>query len=133
MNELHALGETTANSDSNNAWRQAKVRRRGKASYLIGDKGDDTGDLMTISKYIDLHVTRLKPDTQPDELLNFLKPTLSDVRCSAVKSKFPQSYSSYKVSVKEEEMNKAWTQEVWPKGALVSHFLSRKLDHLPRK
>ncbi|KAG5861240.1 hypothetical protein JTB14_019725 [Gonioctena quinquepunctata] len=27
MNELHALGETTANSDSNNAWRQAKVRR----------------------------------------------------------------------------------------------------------
>ncbi|KAG5868869.1 hypothetical protein JTB14_011697 [Gonioctena quinquepunctata] len=133
MNELHALGETTANSDSNSAWRQAKLRRRGNASYLIGDKGGDTGDLMTVSKYIDLHVTRLKSDTQPDELLNFLKPTLSDVGCSAVKSKFPQSYSSYKVSVKEEEMNKAWTQEVWPKGALVSHFLSRKLDYLPRK
>ncbi|KAG5883414.1 hypothetical protein JTB14_031302 [Gonioctena quinquepunctata] len=68
------------------------------------------------------------PNTEPDELKKMLEPNFPEVLCERHNSKHPDLYTSMKVTIKHENLRKAWKGEVWPNGALVSNFLwKRKL------
>lgn len=98
-------------------------RTRGR-QFLVG--GDDTNNILTVPKYISLHVSRLSPGTKPEDLKTFLISNFPEVTCEPHQSKHPDLYASIKVNIKKEHFANAWKIEVWPNGALVSRFFARK-------
>lgn len=58
-----------------------------------------------------LHVSNLKPDTETEDLNKFLLKSFSDVKCEALNSRFPESYSSFKVLIPMAEIDKVKVQE----------------------
>ncbi|KAG5889775.1 hypothetical protein JTB14_036391 [Gonioctena quinquepunctata] len=65
---------------------------------------------------VTLHVTRLKPNTKPNELKKFLEKSLPDIQCEPHTSKRPDIYSSMRITIKREDFKNAWRREVWPNG-----------------
>ncbi|KAG5870589.1 hypothetical protein JTB14_010833 [Gonioctena quinquepunctata] len=106
-------------------WRE--VTHKKQRRFVMG-KNVSSNTICTVPQLVHLHVTRLNPNTEPDELKKMLEPNFSEVSCERHNSKHPDPYTSMKVTIKHENMRKAWKGEVWPNGALVSNFLwKRKL------
>ncbi|KAG5874022.1 hypothetical protein JTB14_026793 [Gonioctena quinquepunctata] len=100
----------------NDGWTQVKYNKRRK--YLVG-QSEQTGEIET--------VTRLKPNTKPNELKTFLEKSLPDIQCEPHTSKRPDIYSSMRITIKREDLKNAWRREVWPNGALVSFFAQKRM------
>ncbi|CAG9824518.1 unnamed protein product [Phaedon cochleariae] len=123
MREILELGNNQPPSDESTKdggnWetRRTKKRRR----FIIGGNEENTG-IEAVPKYSTLHVTRLKPDTKPEDLEKLLKERFPEVRCEQHASKRPDLYATVKVTIRKEHYREAWKKEVWPIGALVSNF-----------
>lgn len=87
--------------------------------FLVGHNTDDAHKIQTIPRSIALHVTRLHPDTKPDDLRRLLKGKFPEVECVSHPSQFPEKYASMKVSILKENFAEAWKRESLPKGVLV--------------
>ena len=57
-------------------------------------------------------MTRLSPDTQPDDLKKYLEAKFPEVICEEHESKRPELYKSMKVSIKQEHYKEAWKKDV---------------------
>lgn len=88
--------------------------------------GNFTGDSSVggVVKYKALHVTGLQPDTSAENLITFLQPKFSSVKCEALKSKYPESYASFKVLIPKNEFDKAKDASCWPNNVSVYNFFS---------
>ena len=127
MIELQQLGNENINDDyQEKGWQ--KVGRRNRR-YVIGRNEADSG-IQAVPKFVSLHVTRLSPNTKPEDLQNMLARQFPEVKCEEHTSKHPELYSSMKVTIKQENFHNAWRKEIWPNGAIVSRFLTRKRTHL---
>ncbi|KAG5870230.1 hypothetical protein JTB14_029104 [Gonioctena quinquepunctata] len=109
----------------NDGWTQVKYNKKRK--YLVG-QSEQTGEIETVPKMVTLHVTRLKPNTKPNELKKFLEKSLPDIQCEPHTSKRPDIYSSMRITIKREDFKNAWRREVWPNGALVSFFAQKRMQ-----
>ncbi|XP_050513250.1 uncharacterized protein LOC126888865 [Diabrotica virgifera virgifera] len=130
---LHNLLNTENNapvlseSSSNGAWTQ--VAHRKKRKFLVGST-ESPCNIEAVPQMINLHVTRLKPDTKPEQLEKFLENHLDGVKCEIHQSKKPDIYASMKVTIRRDLIKNAWKREIWPSGALVSFFkMRRTLSH----
>lgn len=72
------------------------------------------------------HLTRLHPDTKREDVVSYLDGTLPGVVVEQLGSKFPASYSSFKLSVPEGMATEILNPSIWPAGALVNHFFVRR-------
>lgn len=111
-------------SGQNDDWKVQK--RRQSRRFVVGGNNDEAIEIKAIPKYVSLHVTRLRPDTKPEELKKMLLDEFPEVQCENHLSKFPELYTSMKVTIKQEHFKKAWRRSVWPEGALVSKFFAPK-------
>ncbi|KAG5900339.1 hypothetical protein JTB14_026347 [Gonioctena quinquepunctata] len=103
-------------------WHRVNYRKR---RFVVG-KNVENATISTVPKLVSLHVTRLKTNTDPNELKQMLLPDFPEVICEKHVSRHPELYSSMKVTIKRENLRKAWRCDVWPSGALVSQFLGKR-------
>lgn len=137
MQELINLEEDTEpkpNQVANHnmgGWQIVGGRRRGR-KFMVGNNNETTNNIQTIPRYVSLHVTRLAPGTNPAVLQSILQPIFKDVKCEEHTSKHPEVYKSMKVTIRKEELQKAWKREIWPNGALISFFRTKRvLSNIP--
>ncbi|KAJ3644214.1 hypothetical protein Zmor_026884 [Zophobas morio] len=79
-----------------------------------------------------LHVYRLHPNATGDHLEQFLQQKLSDFQCEKLKSKHPEEYSSFKVPINFDELNKATDPELWPTGTCINRFFHKGTKSTPQ-
>lgn len=80
-----------------------KVKRRRDRKFVVGQNKDNEG-IQGVPKFVSLHVTRLAPKTEPEELKQFLKDKFPEVTCESLVSKHPYMYKSMKVSISQENL-----------------------------
>lgn len=107
-------------SQKDQEWSQV-VKKKRKRPIVIGSNVDNLS-VRGVPKFVDLHVYRLDVNTTGAELINFLKPNFPEVKCEALNSKHPELYTSYKVSILQENFKKAMETQYWPKGACIQQF-----------
>lgn len=111
------------------SWRLVENRRRGRqgrlANAVIGELSTGLGNLRVVPRKSYLHVTRLHPDTTTADVVEFLDGKIMDISCEQIKSKFPEHYSSFKVTINSDDRERAMDPKLWPKGAFVTRFFLR--------
>lgn len=98
----------------------------------IGIVGTDknTSTIKGVAKLCHLHVYRLDPIMTAEQLSTYLKSKgVDDVKCAQLNSKFPESYSSFKVSASNKFLDALMKPEIWPEDVCVNRFFS----HLVKK
>lgn len=112
---------TIEKENSSNNW-STVVKRRSKTSKKIEGCAEKT-TISGVPRRAHLHVYRLNPETTEEMLLNFLKgKQFENISCEAMKSKHPNEYSSFKVSVPMDQLEKIKCPEIWPKGVYINRF-----------
>ncbi|XP_031340963.1 uncharacterized protein LOC116169076 [Photinus pyralis] len=103
-------------------WQTQKQRRR-RATPLTTGSSASGDSLKGVVKRLNYHVARLHPDTNIDTLKNHLiTKQIPDVIIEQLKSKHPDLYSSFKVSIPPELQEKLLSPTTWPMGCLRNKF-----------
>ncbi|KAG5889836.1 hypothetical protein JTB14_023161 [Gonioctena quinquepunctata] len=120
-NKMRDIQDLGTNLDEQK-WEKVSYRKHFKNNrrYMVGGNEEISG-ISTVPKVISLHVTRLTPNTNSDELKKVLVKHFPEVVCEEHPSKLPM-----KVTIKQENFSRAWKREIWPSGALVSRFFGKK-------
>lgn len=106
-----------------------KLKRKPNRTLVTGDYAGST-NVQGIERLRPFHVTNLRPDTTAEDLVSFLRQNFSgNVMCEPLKSRFPESYSSFKVMIPASEYSKAVSPSNWPKHANVRHFFRQKVPN----
>lgn len=100
-------------------------RRRPQPTLVVGNFQGQTS-VEGVEKKIALHVNNLKPGTTAEELQDFLSKSFPEVLCESLRSRYPESYSSFKVTLSKANYEKALLSNNWPNRACVRYFLQRK-------
>nr|CAI5836750.1 unnamed protein product [Callosobruchus analis] len=104
------------------------VNRRRKRTAVIGSS-KDMGNIKVNPKKAFLFVSRLDPSTKTDDLVSVLKSKFPEVTCEKLRSKHPQIYSSFKVSINSGNLDIALDPSQWPEGAYVTKFFQKSIHH----
>lgn len=126
MAKINELQDLTGNSESNEEGWQVQRQRRQRNHFLIGRNKCASTGISSVPKPTTLHVTRLHPGTKSVELEGLLRNEFPEVKCEQLNSKHPEAYSSFKVTINHSNFKAAWSQEIWPEGARVSKFFSKR-------
>lgn len=91
---------------------------------IVGEmkSGDGPATLKAIPRLAHLHVYKLEPNTTADEVQKFLKDRFPEVKCEPMKSKYPELYASFKVTVDMSNLDEAMNPSVWPQGTCINKF-----------
>lgn len=113
-------------------WKVVSHKRRSpkRKALVVGTNSVNT-NVEGIEKYRALHVSNLKTETSTEDLQNFLKTKFSDIKCEKLVSKYPESYSSFKVLIPSSEFEKALDGSNWPNKASINRFFQRKQPNRP--
>lgn len=114
------------NSDMNNEqeWKTVKNRKR-RQSLLIG-KNRETSAIKGVPRWVDLHVSRLEPNTTVTSIVDMLKVHIPEVKCESLVPKHPGLYASFKVSVLEDSFKAAMNADIWPYGVCINRFFYKR-------
>lgn len=115
------------------AW-STVVRSRGRGkNTVIGRLNAENPKLRVAPRKAYLHVTRLHPQTTNEELKTYLVADFPEVECEPLKSRSPEHYASFKVTVNMDRREKAMDPQIWPQGTYVSRFFHQKKRNLELK
>lgn len=87
----------------------------------------DASEIKGIPRVGYLHVSRLDPKTTADSVSNYLDQITPGCSCEMLNSKFPNIYSSFKVTVSLEDISKIMNPLVWPTGVRINRFFHRRV------
>lgn len=68
------------------------------------------------------HVTNMDPETEIDQLRDYLSTFCPDIKVEKLKARYPELYSSFKLSLPEQDVEKIMIPENWPEGVVLNHF-----------
>lgn len=78
---------------------------------------------MGVQSWCHFYASRLSTETTDTSLTGYLNDkNFNDVMVVKMNSKFPNIYSSFKVSVPAKDKEKLFRSEIWPNNAVVSPF-----------
>lgn len=118
------------NNNKNSAeWKEVVHKSRNKLKRIVGKNSEVL--IKGVPKLASLHVYRLDKNTTTDELRDMLKVNFPEVTCQALTSKYPEMYSSFKVSIYGDNYDKALDPAIWPQGACVNKFFHWKKKQMP--
>lgn len=103
-----------------------KEKRKERSIILIGDGSEVNKNLKAVPRVKFIHVSKLHPNTEVKDVIEFLIPLFPEVQCEKLISKFPQYYSSFKVTINEVNFEKAMEPSVWPTGTTIRQFFRGK-------
>lgn len=101
-----------------------------EATLITGSRKSNISAVQ-ITKYSNFFITRINPSVSAAELSNDLltyAPDLKSVICSKISTKHP-SYSSFHLTVPEEQKILISNDGAWPEGALVKPFIGKLLKN----
>lgn len=97
-------------------------RERRKRSPIIHGSSNDTS-LKGVLKMNHFHVYRLDPSVTPADVAEHLKQKgLDGVLCERLQAKYPDIYSSFKVSCTADQVEKLKEPSLWPTGTCINTF-----------
>ena len=102
------------------------VVRKTKRAIVVGNVNNiDTSSikLQGVPRTVSMHVFRLTPETNEEQLLDYLKPMFPEITCERLNSRHPELYASFKVNIYEDNVNSFMDANIWPKNACVRRFL----------
>lgn len=73
-----------------------------------------------------LFVSRLGVQTQVEALQKYVRNYFPEAECSALNSKHPEHYSSFKIIVDSTNYETAMDTDKWPAGAYIARFFQRR-------
>lgn len=120
------------NTDTGNApkndWVEVRSRRRARENKTTGIVGSiiQSCGIQAAPRKAFLYVSRLKPETTCDELAAYLKSRFPEVTCERAQSKFPDHYSSFKVTINFINLESAMKPDIWPMGTYVGRFFRQR-------
>lgn len=100
--------------------------KRSRNNLVVGSMVQNNAPFKAIHKSSFLHVYRVAPQTSEDDIVNHLKPLYSEVVCEKLDSKHPESYSSFKITLNEDNLKSAMCLSKWPAGTHVNRFFHFK-------
>lgn len=108
------------------------VRRHKRKSNLRVTHGTATDTtLRGAIPYAHLHAYGLDPITTTTDIITHLNSKgITNPKVQKVKSKHPDEYASYKISVPSNLLNEVKKPELWPTGVKVNRFLERLQNKL---
>lgn len=124
LNLTEEKKELKDSSKDRSEW--SEVKRRNKRKIVVGQSSKNSL-VRGIPRYVSLHVSRLEPGTKTEDLKAMLVEYFPEVNVS----KYPELYASSKVTIKKDNLEKAWQSEIWPQGAVVSRFFHRRSQAVP--
>lgn len=120
-----SVDETAVNPEGQ--WNEVTYRRKPfhhKRRMIIGNNKDSA--IKGVRKLVHLHVSRIDLNTSIIDLKNLLKNSFPEVSCESITPKYPNIYSSFKVTIFEDNFRKAMDPKVWPDGACISRFFQKR-------
>jgi hypothetical protein len=142
-NKLKSLDGSNKNETSTTS----KKRRPliiGSGEQIINDNGEDFAVIKKIRKST-FHLTRVNPNKTAEDVFNYVSSRIRnpcesedikpDVKVEKLKSRFPESYSSFKIIVNSEFYGTLLSSEFWPNGVAVRKFYENgiKSNHTKSK
>lgn len=117
--ESHSL-----NKDERSEWTDVSHKKKAKkrSRTLVVGSNSESSSVEGVGKFKAFHLSNLKPDTTTENLQKFLNEHFTSVKCEKLTSKFPDSYSSFKVLILSSEYDKALDGSNWPNKASVHRF-----------
>lgn len=121
------------NKEEEEDWQKVKGRERSNKgsrprsgnNYITGQSSDE--DLATADRKTFLFVSRLKPDTKPEDVVSFVKGKKQGTyTAEKLNSRFPDDYASFKVGIPLGSMKEIYSSDFWPATTFVSKFRQRK-------
>ena len=82
--------------------------------------------LQVATKKAFFYISRLSPDTTSDQVVNFLKADFPEVTCESVLSKYPERYSSYKITGDHLNKDKVMDADRWPQGTYIARYFQKR-------
>ncbi|KAJ3655536.1 hypothetical protein Zmor_014662 [Zophobas morio] len=111
-----------------------KMTHNKKKNYVIGTSQSDQSNMLKAApKKALLYVSRLRPGTTEDQILNFLKNDFPEVKVQPLVAKYPEYYSSFKIIVDLVNKEKAMDGNRWPQGTYISRFFHRRSKAIEEK
>lgn len=102
---------------------QSKYKTRPTRKLVIGNSKNTSVNLIkAIQTTKAFHVSKLDPKTTETQLEDFLKQLVVEPRVEAIKSKYPEIYSSFKITIKEADVPSILNPSNWPDGVIVNRF-----------
>lgn len=117
------------NEDWNVVSHKRSFRKR-KQTLVVGNCSENLS-VEGIGRFSIFHVTNLKPETTEKNLQEFLVQKFSFVQCEKLTSRYPKSYSSFKVLIPSSEYEKALNGSNWPNNANIHRFFHPKRTNRP--
>ncbi|CAH0563145.1 unnamed protein product [Brassicogethes aeneus] len=120
---INLANNTATENSKNNEWKTVinkknKPKQSTNKNIIYGKNSNIQG----VPKLAHLHVYRIDPKTTPNELTDMLKKNIPEVKCESLTQKYPELYSSFKVSFYEDNFSKAMDPELWPFCACINRF-----------
>lgn len=111
-------------------WKTVNRVRRGGAGKRSGSSGrsvivgtgTDNSIIEAVPRKAFLFVSRLAPTTVPDDLVLLLKSNFPEVECTSLVSRYPESYSSFRIAINFNNLDAALVAHLWPRGAIVKRY-----------
>lgn len=94
---------------------------------IVNGNNSQVMGLKTVPKKTFLFISRLDPTTTVDMMNKFVKLSFPEAHCELLNSKFPNLYSSFKVTINLNNLDRALDATEWPQGALVTRFFQKKI------
>lgn len=104
---------------------RAAKRNDRKSNTIYGTAESDCA-IKAVARYAHLHVYRLDPDLSVEQLSNYLKTkNILNSKVEKLQSKYPEQYSSFKVSVPLSCLEDIKNPNLWPKDTGINRFFYR--------
>lgn len=121
--------ENVQNNDDEK-WQQQ--RRKQRRRNIIYGKSNNNETFKGVTRLVDFHVFRCPLNLTCEELMSYLRTKkITDVKCEKMISKYPDTYTSFKVSIPSNSVKQIMDPEIWPQHVCVDRFNSRFLRPHP--
>lgn len=98
-----------------------KTRKNNKP--IVGNGSLATNHVLkSTDNFAFLHVYKLHPTTSVQELEDFLKPIVGEIKCEKLNSRNPEYYSSFKLTIDDCHVPEVMSANLWPKGVCINKF-----------
>lgn len=97
--------------------------------FVLGSCEEST-NLKTVDRRDFLFVSRISPEYETDDMLNFLTEVrkCTNITVEKLTSRYPEAYSSFKVGFPSSFFKNAFSADFWPKGTFVNRFFVKKVN-----
>lgn len=112
-------------------WRVAQSRRVRRGSkprpdFAVVGRASGKFSIAAVPRRASIYVSRIQPGTSVDDMKHFLGDDFPGVDCELMQSKHPNQYSSFRVYLNCEDVNRALDPNRWPVGVFVNKFFMRR-------